>query len=50
MGRNNALVGDWPVVVIDNGKATIQEFISIYDWLEENQDILIKHMHDAGLA
>jgi branched-chain amino acid transport system substrate-binding protein len=27
-GIDNALVGDWPVVVIENGKATIKEFLN----------------------
>ena len=32
-GIDNALVGDWPVVVIENGKAVIKEFK--LDWLKE---------------
>ena len=43
-GRDQALVGDWPVVVIKNGKARIQEYLSVYDWVEENTDVLIKYM------
>ena len=31
-GVDNALVGNWPVVVLENGKATIKEYRSIPDW------------------
>ena len=34
-GIDNALVGYWPVVMIQNGKARIQEFSSILDWWEK---------------
>ncbi|WP_297767932.1 ABC transporter substrate-binding protein [uncultured Roseovarius sp.] len=47
-GINNALVGDWPVVAIENGKATIKEFRSIPDWYNRHGDLLIKHMQDYG--
>lgn len=43
-GINNALVGDWPVVVIEDGKATIKAFKSISDWYDKHGDLLIKHM------
>ena len=43
-GIDNALVGNWPVVVIRDGKATIAEFRSIPAWLDKHQDVLIKHM------
>src|ERR687898_3370741 len=42
-GIDNALVGDWPVVVIQDGKARIQEFRSIPDWWDKNKDLMIKH-------
>ena len=42
-GINNALVGDWPVVVIQDGKAKIQEFRSIVDWWNKNSELMIKH-------
>jgi branched-chain amino acid transport system substrate-binding protein len=47
-GIDNALVGDWPVVVIRDGKATIAEYRSIPAWLDKHQELLIKHMTDLG--
>ena len=32
------------------GKATIQEFISVYDWVEKNQDVWTKHLRNTGLV
>lgn len=49
-GRDQAAVGDWPVVTMQNGKATIQEFLSVRDWLEQHSDVLVKHMKAAGLT
>ena len=43
-GIDNALVGDWPVVVIEGGKATIKEFRNIPAWYEKHGDLLVKHM------
>jgi branched-chain amino acid transport system substrate-binding protein len=43
-GIDNALVGDWPVVVIQDGKAKIQDYKSIPDWWNKNKDLMIKHM------
>lgn len=47
-GIDNALVGNWPVVVIENGKAVIKEFKSIPEWMSKNQALLIKHMDALG--
>jgi branched-chain amino acid transport system substrate-binding protein len=47
-GLDNALVGDWPVVVIKDGKATIAEFRSIPDWWDKHGELLVKHMTDLG--
>ena len=47
-GIDNALVGDWPVVVIESGKATIKEFKSIPDWYASNGELLKKHMSAYG--
>lgn len=47
-GIDNALVGDWPVVVIRDGKATIAEFRSITDWWSKNSELMVKHMTDLG--
>ncbi len=43
-GIDNALVGDWPVVVIEDGKAVIKGFRSIPEWYDQHGDLLIKHM------
>jgi len=47
-GIDNALVGNWPVVTIQDGKARIQEFRSIPDWWDQHKDLLIKHMEAMG--
>jgi branched-chain amino acid transport system substrate-binding protein len=47
-GIDNALVGNWPVVVIQDGKARIQEFRSIPDWWDKNKDRMIKHFEAMG--
>jgi branched-chain amino acid transport system substrate-binding protein len=47
-GIDNALVGDWPVVVIENGKAVIKDFRSIPDWWDKHGDILVRHFTDLG--
>lgn len=43
-GINNALVGDWPVVTVQNGKARIVEFGSVPDWLSRHEDVLRAEM------
>ena len=47
-GIDNALVGNWPVVVIEGGKARIKEFKSIPDWYAKHGDLLKKHMAAYG--
>lgn len=47
-GIDNALVGLWPVVAIENGKAVIKEYKSIPDWMAKHQKLLIKHMEALG--
>ncbi len=47
-GIDNALVGNWPVVVIRDGKARIAEYRSIPEWWAKHGDLLIKHMRDLG--
>ena len=47
-GIDNALVGDWPVVVIEGGKAKIKEFRSIPAWWDRHGDLLIKQFEDMG--
>lgn len=48
-GIDNALVGEWPVVAIVDGKARIQEFGSIADWWSKHRSILVKHMRSMNL-
>lgn len=43
-GIDNALVGDWPVVAVEDGKATIKAFGNIPAWYEAHGDLLVKHM------
>ncbi|MEI4197459.1 ABC transporter substrate-binding protein [Roseovarius sp. E0-M6] len=47
-GIDNALVGDWPVVTIRDGKARITEFGSIRGWLEKNGVLLREEMSELG--
>jgi branched-chain amino acid transport system substrate-binding protein len=47
-GIDNALVGNWPVVVIENGKAVIKEYKSIPEWWGKHKDIMIKHFDAMG--
>ncbi len=48
-GLDNALVGRWPIVVIEDGKARIQEYGDVAGWLSSNKDVLVKHMKELGL-
>lgn len=47
-GIDNALVGDWPVVVIEDGKARIKEYRSIPAWYEKHGELLKTHMAAYG--
>ncbi len=47
-GIDNALVGNWPVVVIENGKAVIKEYRSIPAWWDKHKDVMIKHFDAMG--
>ncbi|QGX98383.1 ABC transporter substrate-binding protein [Roseovarius faecimaris] len=47
-GIDNALVGDWPVVEVTQGKARIVSFESIPDWLERHSDLLRQEMAALG--
>lgn len=48
-GIDNALVGRWPVVMIEGGRARIQEFSSITGWWSKHRSTLIKHMRAMNL-
>ena len=47
-GIDNALVGNWPVVVIEGGKARIKAMKSIPDWYAKHGELLKKHMAAYG--
>ncbi len=47
-GIDNVLVGDWPVVTVQQGKARIVEFGSIPDWLAHHSELLKAEMQDLG--
>ena len=47
-GIDNALVGDWPVVAIEDGKARIKAFKSIPAWWDKHSTLMIKHMTALG--
>ncbi|HSM19934.1 MAG TPA: ABC transporter substrate-binding protein [Hyphomicrobiales bacterium] len=47
-GIDNALVGNWPVVVIEGGKARIKGFRNIPEWYGRHGDLLKKHMEAYG--
>ena len=47
-GIDNALVGDWPVVVIEGGKARVKAYKSIPDWYAQHGELLKKHMTAYG--
>lgn len=48
-GIDNALVGEWPVVRVLDGKARIVEFGSVLDWLTRNGDRLLVELERLGL-
>jgi len=48
-GQDNCVVGDWPVVTMQNGRARIVEFRSVSDWLDKHNDVLKRKMQDLGL-
>jgi len=47
-GIDNALVGDWPVVRIEDGRARIADFGSVLDWLGRNGAVLTRHLEGLG--
>lgn len=47
-GIDNALVGDWPVVGIRQGRARIQEFGSVLGWLGRNSALLQRELEALG--
>lgn len=48
-GIDNALVGNWPVVTIQNGRARIVEYGSILTWWAAHKEVLIRHMRTMRL-
>ncbi|MCA2012347.1 ABC transporter substrate-binding protein [Cereibacter sphaeroides] len=47
-GIDNALIGDWPVVTLQEGRARIAEFGSIPAWLEKHESLLQRHLAEVG--
>lgn len=47
-GIDNALVGDWPVVQVRNGKARIMRYASVIDWLNDHEELLKVEMRELG--
>jgi len=47
-GINNALIGDWPVVTLQKGRARIAEFGSIPAWLDRHEALLREQMEKVG--
>ncbi|MEI4233050.1 ABC transporter substrate-binding protein [Roseovarius sp. D22-M7] len=47
-GIDNALIGDWPVVTLQEGRARIVEFGSIPDWLAAHEPLLRENMARLG--
>lgn len=47
-GIDHALVGSWPVVEIQKGKARIVQLRSVLDWWDENGELLKKYMRAYG--
>lgn len=47
-GIDHALVGDWPVVAIRDGRPRIQEFGSVLRWLEAHGARLSHELRDLG--
>lgn len=47
-GIDNALVGDWPVVTIQKGRARVVEFGSVPGWLRQHEALLRREMQDLG--
>ncbi|MEE9299756.1 MAG: ABC transporter substrate-binding protein, partial [Alphaproteobacteria bacterium] len=45
-GVDNAVVGNWPVVQMQNGKAVIVEMADNLTWLDAHLDVLIRHYKD----
>ena len=45
-GIDNALVGRWPVVVIEDGKARIKAFGDIPSWYDRHGELLLKYMKE----
>ncbi len=46
LGIDNALIGDWPVVTVQKGKARIVAFGSIPAWLEKHGELLKQELSD----
>ncbi len=48
-GQDNCVVGDWPTVTMQGGRARIVEFRSVADWCDNHSHVLKQKMQDLGL-
>ncbi|MDP1702070.1 MAG: ABC transporter substrate-binding protein [Aestuariivirga sp.] len=48
-GVNNALMGRWPIVQLQKGKAKIVEMGDVSGWMSNNQDALVAKLRDVGM-
>ena len=48
-GVDNALIGSWPVVTVQGGKARIVAFGSVLGWLARHEARLLQEMQALGL-
>lgn len=49
-GVDNAPIGRWPVVQMQNGKAKILELANIMAWLDQHQDVLYRHFKELNMV
>ncbi len=49
-GIDNSIVGNWPAVQMQNGKAVVVEMVDLNEWLDEHFDLLMKHYEIMGVA
>lgn len=49
-GIDNSIVGDWPAVEMQNGKAVVVDMVNVNVWIDENKGLLKRHYEALGLA
>ena len=48
-GSNNALVGQWPIVAVKNGKVDIVKMSNQASWYEAHRDAVVKRFREEQL-